>query len=143
MAQTGQIKNDTSRKGTFESITIDGKMVESEPELPENPSLLRLVLDSKPYQGRRVTTMGMAYWDEKVPGHTFFCYRLTMYCCAADARPVGVLVEYDKPKTLKKGDWVRVEGTVGFGTFKDQRVTKITADKVTPTAPPADPYLLP
>ena len=89
MAQTGQIKNDTSRKGTFESITIDGKMVESEPELPENPSLLRLVLDSKPYQGRRVTTMGMAYSDEKVPGHTFFCYRLTMYCCAAARAACG------------------------------------------------------
>ena len=144
VAQAGQSNNDASRTGMSESITIEGKR-EREPKLPENPSLLRLVLDPEPYEGRRVTTMGIAYWDKelKLPENTFFCYQLAMYCCAADARPMGVLVKYDKSKALKKGDWVTVEGTVGFTTLEDQRVTKITAEKVSPTEPPENPYLLP
>ncbi len=110
---------------------------------PENPSLFRLVVESEPYEGKKVTTMGMAYWDDQLPQNSFLCYRLAMYCCAADARPIGIVVKYDKPKAFKKGTWVKIEGIVGFTTLKGQRLTKLKAETVNPTAPPKDPYLLP
>jgi putative membrane protein len=101
------------------------------------------VLEGEPYEGKKVTTTGMAYWDQQLPENSFFCYQLLMFCCAADAKPIGIVVEYDKPKTVEKGGWVKVEGTVGFTTFQGQRFTKITAETVSSTDTPKDPYLFP
>lgn len=112
-------------------------------DLPEDPSLLRLVLAPEPYGGKQVVTQGFVYHDDKMPANSFFCYQLMMFCCAADAKPLGILVEYENIQTLKNGDWVKVAGTVGFGDFDDSKFTKITAETVEPAVPPKEPYLLP
>jgi len=143
MAQPQKQKDKTSRQPKSDSVSGDTSESESDYNLPENPSLLRLALDATPYTGRRVTTTGMVYVGDKLPENAFLCYRLLMFCCAADAKAVGVVVEYDKSRNLTKGDWVQVEGTVGFTTLGGQRLTRISAEKVTPTSPPKDPYLFP
>jgi putative membrane protein len=148
MAFVAQIGPDAAKKRSF-YMTQPGAILAapvskgSSEKLPENPSLLRLALDAEFYEGKNVTTMGRAYWDSELPQDSFFCYRLLMFCCAADARPIGVLVEYDKQKTFEKGSWVKVQGTVGFTTFRGRRLTKIRAEKVSPTEPPKVPYLFP
>jgi putative membrane protein len=133
--------------GTLESILGPGTGARSydngKAGLPANPSFLRLVLEPEPYEGKRVVTQGMVYHDDKTPPNSFFCYQLMMVCCAADAKPIGILVESDRTKTLKKGDWVKVSGTVGFGDFENSKFTRITADTVEETVPPKDPYILP
>jgi putative membrane protein len=110
-------------------------------DLPENTSLLNLVMDPDSYEGKRVITIGMVYWDDNLPEKLFLCYQLLMSCCAADARPIGVLVEYDMLKTLNKGDWVTVEGVLGSANIKDKKVIRISAEKVVSTEPPKDQYL--
>jgi putative membrane protein len=85
----------------------------------------------------------MVYQDDRLPENSFFCYQLTIYCCAADAQPVGVLVEYHKRIPVEKGGWVKVEGIVGFAELRDDRLPKITAEKVEAINPPKVPYLLP
>jgi uncharacterized membrane protein YcgQ (UPF0703/DUF1980 family) len=66
-----------------------------------------------------------------------------MYCCAADAKPIGVSVQFEKAETLNRGDWVKVEGTVGFTDIEDDHVPKIMAQKMEPISPPKDQYLTP
>ena len=95
---------------------------------PKGPSFLDLATDSEPYEGTRVTVEGMVGLDAKLPKDTFFCYRLAMFCCAADASPVGVLVKFHKSGTLKKGAWVKVEGLVGSATVMKQPITGVAAD---------------
>ncbi|MBI5252138.1 MAG: TIGR03943 family protein [Desulfomonile tiedjei] len=111
-------------------------------DLSENPSLLRLVLEPAPYEGREISVTGMVYWDEQLPENMFFCYQLLMFCCAADAKPIGVLVQYDKSQTLAKSSWVKAEGTVGSANIMDKRVIRISATTVESIEPPKDPYLL-
>jgi putative membrane protein len=141
--QSRPAKDGASRSELSGLSLNEGRGGEKDFNLEENPSLLRLVFEPAPYEGRRVTTMGMVYWDDRLPENSFFCFQLLMFCCAADAKPIGVLVEYDKSNTLEKGSWVTVDGTVGFATLEDRRLTKISAEHVKPTEPPKDPYLLP
>jgi putative membrane protein len=143
VAQSGPAKDDASRSEMSGLVLKEGQGAKKGLNLEENPSLLRLVFEPGPYEGKRVSTMGMVYWDDRLPENSFFCFQLLMFCCAADARPIGILVEYDKSNTLEKGSWVTVDGTVGFGTLGDRRLTKISAEQVKPTEPPKDPYLLP
>jgi uncharacterized membrane protein YcgQ (UPF0703/DUF1980 family) len=37
-----------------------------------------------------------------------------MYCCAADATPVGVLVRGQAPADTKNMEWIELDGTVHF-----------------------------
>jgi uncharacterized repeat protein (TIGR03943 family) len=126
--------------------------VKSKP--PAEPSLLDIVWDAELFDGKTVSTVGMVYRDAKTPPNAFFCYRLVMFCCAADAAPTGVLVEYDHAKTLKKGSWVKIKGTVGFTHIRDAHLAKmmnidddtwpkIAARSVEKTEPPKERYLIP
>lgn len=146
VAQYGHIKSKTARPSTSRSSTSGNDPLpsaSSDLDTRENLSLLRLIFEPKPYEGRRVTTIGIVYRDDKLPENSFFCYQLSMYCCAADAKPIGVLVEYDKSKTLNRGDWVKVEGTAGFTDIEDDHLPMIVAQKVEPIRPPKDQYLTP
>jgi putative membrane protein len=146
VAQYSHIKTKASRHLVSGSATGGNEAFPSasgDLRLHENPSLLRLVFEPKPYEGRRVSTIGMVYRDDKSPENTFFCYQLSMFCCAADAKPIGVLVEYDKSDALKRGEWVKVEGIVGFTNIEDDHLPMIVAQKVEPMRPPKDQYLTP
>gem|GEM_PF-2937790 len=146
VAQYGHIKSKVSRHLVSGSTTGGNEAfpgASGDLHLHENPSLLRLVIEPKPYEGRRVSTIGMVYRDDKSPENTFFCYQLSMFCCAADAKPIGVLVEYDKSDALKRGGWVKLEGIVGFTDIADDHLPMIIAQKVEPMRPPKDQYLTP
>ncbi len=110
-------------------------------ELPNDPSLLRLVVDAKSYEGRKISTIGMVYTSDKLPENTFFCYQLLMFCCAADARPVGVLVRYGESNNLAAGSWIRVEGKLGIETIEEKQIVQITAERVETIDPPKEQFL--
>jgi putative membrane protein len=113
------------------------------PNLPDEPSLVQLITERNLYSGKSVTTVGKVCLDDRLPENTFFCYRLLMICCAADAKPIGVLVHHDKIETLKDGSWVKVTGVVGLSSFQEHSVVKIAAAHVDPTDPPKVPYVWP
>jgi len=48
----------------------------------------------------------------KLPKGTFVPGRNAMTCCADDIRFFGFLCKYDKARTLKKGEWVKVTATI-------------------------------
>ncbi len=109
----------------------------------ETVSLLDLQLAGPARSGRRVITEGAVYVDEKLPPGTFFCYRLLMWCCAADARPIGAIIRYTGATGVKSGDWVSIEGTVASGVINGHRVLQIVAENVTIGEQPKTPYLFP
>ncbi|MFH0959774.1 MAG: TIGR03943 family protein [Pseudomonadota bacterium] len=111
--------------------------------LPDDPSVLRLALWPEPYDGKLIKTLGMVYKNDNLPPNSFYCCQLVMYCCAADASPLGVLVEYDGVNDLTNGQWVKVEGKVKISRGGDRQKTEIVAEKVEPIEPPKDQYLYP
>lgn len=121
---------------------VAGHAIPESAEAPAELSLLTLNIHRGRYSGKRVRTLGMVYRDSSMPQEVFFCYRLVMWCCAADARPVAVLVEATQATALKGGEWVQVDGTMGIADFKGRQIVRVRADSVQPTEAPKIPFLL-
>ena len=67
--------------------------------------------------------------------------RFTVSCCVADAAPIGLIVEWPETVELQADEWVEVEGTLQMGLFNNLEILILVADEITPTDPPAQPYL--
>lgn len=81
-------------------------------------------------------------------GRRFQLVRMFMVCCAADARPVAVMVEKPADTALRAPmdklpelGWVRVTGKVEFPLENGRRVAVLRADRAAPTDPPREAML--
>ncbi len=110
---------------------------------PPEPTMLDLVSNPEDFEGSNVTLLGMVHRDKRLPANSFFCYRLVMVCCAADATPAGVIVEWPQSSKLKKGTWVTVHGKVTMTTFEGGDYPAISAVEVEKTNPPKNQFLIP
>jgi putative membrane protein len=107
------------------------------------PGLLDLVTDPEDFEGADVTLLGIVHRDKRLAANSFFCYRLVMVCCAADATPAGVIVKWPSSAKLKTGAWVKVHGKVTFTTFEGSDYPAISAVSVEKTRPPKNRFLIP
>ena len=104
----------------------------------EDPSMM------KDFAGQTIEVIGQVVHrkeaeHEKGP---FQLIRFVMSCCAADAQPIAVLVDYPKAKSdFKSMTWVKVTGRVEFRQAGPTWYAAITPIEVKPTAAPADQYL--
>ncbi|MEG3641003.1 TIGR03943 family putative permease subunit [Magnetococcus sp. PR-3] len=79
------------------------------------------------------------------PGHQgnmSLLYRYAIACCAADASPIGLLLEdpQDMLKGLVKDAWLEMEGTTS-NTIEGEEILGLTVTSVKPTSAPKQPYL--
>jgi uncharacterized membrane protein YcgQ (UPF0703/DUF1980 family) len=64
-------------------------------------------------------------------------FRLLVQCCAADARPYSIPVEFGKPApTFKDMSWVKVTGTMAYQTEGTQTIPMIEVTSITEAAEP-------
>jgi hypothetical protein len=72
-------------------------------------------------------------------GHRLRIFRMLVQCCAADARPYSVPVDFGKKAPeFKDMTWVRVTGTLTFPKEGDQIVPLIEAKTIEETTAPED-----
>lgn len=76
----------------------------------------------------------------RVNSGDFKLLRLIMYCCAADATPMGVLVHGQTPADLKSMEWIEVEGAVHFIQSLGQVHAEVDAHSIQKVPTPANPY---
>lgn len=107
------------------------------------PTMLDLVTDPEDFEGSEVTLLGIVHRDKRLAANSFFCYRLVMVCCAADATPAGVVVKWPSSAKLKTGAWVKVHGKVTFTTFEGGDYPAISAVSVEKTRPPKNQFIIP
>jgi uncharacterized repeat protein (TIGR03943 family) len=74
-------------------------------------------------------------------GDRFQAIRLFITCCAADAKPVGVTVQYDKPLKVSEMGWVKITGTPTFPMEGGKRTAVLVADKVEECPAPDEPFV--
>ena len=110
--------SEPKRKNQVESA----KPAKNPAKSPE-PTMLELLSDPEDFEGSNVTLVGIVHRDKRLPANAFYCYRLVMVCCAADATPAGVIVEWPESSKLKKGTWVKVNGKVTFTKFDGERLS--------------------
>jgi len=74
-------------------------------------------------------------------GNRFQVIRLFITCCAADAKPVGVTIQYDKPLKVSEMGWVKITGKPTFPMEGGRRTAVLMADKVEECPAPAEPFV--
>ncbi|MFM2178086.1 MAG: hypothetical protein RL015_2184 [Verrucomicrobiota bacterium] len=72
-------------------------------------------------------------------GHRLRVFRMLVQCCAADARPYSVPVDFGKKAPdFKEMSWIKVTGTMSYKQEGGQTVPVINATKIEETTAPAD-----
>jgi len=106
------------------------------------PSDLLVVQDEpelkKVLQNRQVEMIGQWTPSGTNQAGEFRLVRLLMVCCAADARPIGVLTR-GNVESPNPGSWFKATGTLDFSDPKESVVLK--ADQVESIDPPEDIFL--
>lgn len=113
----------------------------SDPE--SEMTLLDIARRMKLMNGRRVITEGLVYRPAIMPPNYLTLFRFAIFCCAADALPVWVFVEWEGVEAFSDEDWIQVTGTVTIVNFNGMDVPVIKADSmVRRRAPsPGEQYL--
>jgi uncharacterized repeat protein (TIGR03943 family) len=111
------------------------------PELPVGEFVQRALFDTGgTLTGREVTLVGFAVRR----GDAVELARLTISCCAADARPSRIRLDGagERLRGVEPDTWLRIRGTVapGSGTQAQQYVPAVTVSRVEIVAAPPDPY---
>lgn len=121
------------KAGTADVETIRSWLKETAADSPIDATPLELiVLQNEPElrndaQGRLFHCIGQYV---PVDGKEFRLVRLLMVCCAADARPVGIMINGQAPAGIKDGDWLMVEGNVDLGNGSGPpRIKAVTVER--------------
>jgi uncharacterized repeat protein (TIGR03943 family) len=106
-------------------------------------TLLNIARNLERLEGQKVRTIGSVYRDPNVPEGHFMLFRFVIYCCAADAMPVWLLVKSDANDTLKNETWVKIDGILRLETVKQNRIPVIEAGSIRqiPAPMPGERYL--
>lgn len=97
--------------------------------------------DPAVFNGQEVHVIGFVYRDDRFADDQFMVARFTVSCCVADASPIGLIVRWPETAELPTDQWVDVTGHFEVGTFNGITMPILVADELTPTDPPAQPYL--
>lgn len=99
--------------------------------------------DLSVFEGKEADVIGFVYKDPRAKPDEFWVSRFAVSCCVADATALGLLVQTAEADALETDSWVRVVGKFKVGDFAGERIPVIVAERVEPTAQPAQPYLYP
>ncbi|MDK3156463.1 hypothetical protein QPK87_07720 [Kamptonema cortianum] len=75
------------------------------------------------------------------PGGVFYAVRLYMLCCAADARPIGVLVRTHESLDVPEMSWGRLTGILNYVNYNGRMVPEITMTEYEKVPAPEEQYL--
>ena len=93
--------------------------------------------------GQEVKLVGFVYRDERFADERFMVSRFVVSCCAADAAPLGLVVNWPDSMALADDQWVEVSGILQPGEFDGESMPVVEAVSVTLTDVPDQPYLYP
>ena len=106
-------------------------------------TLLQIARNMQQLDGNPVVTEGMVYSDANMPAQFLLLFRFGIYCCAADAIPVWVLVDRGQAPAIANERWIRVTGTLHVTPINGKDLPVISADdiRVMPSPAPESQYL--
>lgn len=116
-----------------------------QPEYTPGKEVLLSTLTMKPevFVEKTITVIGCVYRDQNVPDAYFLMFRFFIFCCAADAVPLWVVVASEQSPALTTETWVKVTGRFRFESIHNNTVPMLLADSVEaiPAPPPELRYL--
>lgn len=141
----------TNRDVSMESLTSaaapEGSTILTKPKGEKNILdwivEFRQTLDPSTLAGQEVKVVGFVYRDERFTEEKFMVSRFVLSCCAADAAPLGLIVNWPDSSALEDDQWVEVTGVLQPGDFEGEVMPIVDAVSVIPTDIPNQPYLYP
>lgn len=103
----------------------------------------RSVQDITIFEDEEVNVVGFVYRDDRFSEEQFMVSRFVLSCCAADAAPIGLIVQWPDGSELPDDEWVAVNGSLRVETFAGEKMPIVIAESVTITDIPERPYLYP
>jgi len=91
----------------------------------------------------QASVVGFVYHDARLPENQFFINRFVVTCCAADAFPLGIIVEWPESSSLSTDSWVHITGEISRSTLDGSSIPLIIATSVESVVQPDQPYLFP
>jgi putative membrane protein len=88
-----------------------------------------------------VDIVAFVYREPNMSANQFMAARFTLSCCVADAMAIGMPVEAENAQNFADGQWIRIQGTLQAGEFRNQSVPVIIPGSIEPVEPPENPYL--
>lgn len=97
----------------------------------------------KDFEGKTVQLIAQAMPAPKTGDvqNRFKAVRMFMTCCAADAKPIATLVQFDDAASVPEMSWVKIIGTATFPIENGKRISLLQASSVQPTTPPEESML--
>jgi uncharacterized repeat protein (TIGR03943 family) len=99
--------------------------------------------DLSGFDEQQAKLVGFVYRDERFGQEQFMVSRFVLSCCAADAAPIGIMVESPESASFADDQWVEVSGHFKLGQFAGEEMPILMAQSITPTGIPEQPYLYP
>ncbi|WP_284286326.1 TIGR03943 family putative permease subunit [Alicyclobacillus fastidiosus] len=90
----------------------DHAVIQKKGQLSEETLAEEYGTDGTHLIGRNVSIEGFVYHPPGFPNNTFILTRYFIYCCIADAEPVGILVKSPTSQTVTNNQWVSVNGKI-------------------------------
>lgn len=95
------------------------------------------------FEGKEVELIGqyvpMTTGNPK--GDRFQAIRMFITCCAADAKPVGVTIQYPKTVKISEMGWLKITGKPVFPIESGRRTAILEATKVEECPAPDEPFV--
>jgi uncharacterized repeat protein (TIGR03943 family) len=100
------------------------------------------------HSGSRVHLVGFVSRDDRFGGKSFYLARMLIWCCAADAMPIGFYCDPGSAGSVyRPGQWISLTGTVTTrsaklpGWKKPGPVPVLVDLQIVPTSSPPEPYV--
>ncbi len=147
LGASAMVNRDVSVESLTSASSPDSNEVISKPKDEKNilDWLIdfRTAQDQSRFEEEQVKVVGFVYRDERFNEEQFMVSRFVVSCCAADAAPIGLVVQWPTGADLIADQWVEVEGTLTIQPFAGEETPLVIAESVTPTDVPERPYLYP
>jgi putative membrane protein len=89
-----------------------GAVQQKSGEISEATIAIDYASDKNRFLGHPMTLQGFVYRPRGLPSNYFILTRYFIFCCIADASPLGVVVESPAASQLKNDQWVSVSGVL-------------------------------
>lgn len=81
-------------------------------------SNLEYIYQHPELEGEEIELVGLLFHFKEGTPRPFFCGRMLMFCCAADAMPIGFFLDHAGSLEEYQG-WVHIKGTIHFETKEE------------------------
>jgi len=123
------------------------KILYAQPVIPVYPAIFSetfgaIEMYKKQFEGKEIAVSGFVYRDQtSADTGPFAVSRFLVQCCAADATPLGIMVDPGRQQNLPVDSWVKVQGKLRIVTHEGNEMIRIEASSITPITQPDAPYI--